>query len=401
MQVAERIDVTFVTVMDPTSPHGGGAATKEIIRAFCRNETMNTSIICPEPENNLPNEIRERASALYYLPPRTNPGSALWHGKEQLSLLRQLLSNIRRENPDLIVSRMSSSLAAPPILAAIFDIPYIPLIRGRIIRNDKYRSTKFAFLVKIIYRLNIKIGCLSYVPIKEIKDTIQRMDSSFPVEVFPNAVNPELFQATSIEKAREQIDYDLDSDDFVVGFVGSLNGRHRLQELIEGFSEGIADDARSKLLIVGGSEDKGEEIGAIRAIAEDAGVNDRILFTGPVAHERVPLLLSACDILYGVSDPTVPTAPVKLYEYLACERRVITTSQPELSFVGEHNLGYVLSTISSETVSRALHQAKSEGREKLLQEGERGREYVSEYHTWDKLPEMISEKMSRCLVKEK
>ena len=52
----------------------------------------------------------------------------------------------------------------------------------------------------------------------------------------------------------------------------------------------------------------------------------RVIFTGAVAHHRVPTLLDACDILVA---PHIPLAdgsdffgsPTKIFEYMAMEKR--------------------------------------------------------------------------------
>lgn len=389
MPTSPDVDVIFVTVLDLTSPDGSGVATKEIIKAFCRNEKSNVTLICPRGQRELADEITDNVRQLEYLPPRSDPGSPLWHGKEQLILFKRLFSAIREVDPDVIVSRMGSSLISPPALAAIFGIPYIPLVRGRVVRKDDYEETKLAHLVELIFRFNLRVGDHTFVPIGEIKDTIHEIDSSFPVEVFPNAVDPELFRPVSMDQARERIEYGLEPDDFVVGFVGALSGRHRIGELIRGFANAFPSESRAKLLIVGGGD-----IDEVRRVARNEGVQSRVLFTGSIAHERVPVFVSGCDVLYGISDPDVPTAPIKLYEYLACERPVITTEQPELAFVGERDLGYVLPELSVEAISEALRAAESEADTALQERGQRGRDYVKRNHTWDRIPELVLDRLA-------
>jgi len=386
---ADTTAVIFITVVDLSEKGGASVATKEMINAFGRNNSLSVSLICPEPTKKLPPTIRECASNVVHIPERTSPGSLVYHGREQATLFGKLLSTIRLTDPGLIVSRISPALVTPPILAAAFRIPYVPLVRGWLGVDREVRKHKFMRFIELTYRLNFAVGEQTYVPVKGIGDEVRQMSRSIDVCVFPNAVNPELFVSTSIESARQELEYELTVDDFVVGFVGSLGARHRISELMHGFAESTERRSGDKLMIVGGGNKDQLTIEELRATVSDVGIEDDIIFTGPIPHDVVPVHISACDVMYGVSDPNRPTAPIKLFEYLACERPVITTQQPELAFVSEQQCGYVIPEIDSKSIATAIDHYRAINRSKRLAEGARGREYVKKNHTWDRLPELV------------
>ena len=381
--------ITFITALDPTSTAGGGGvATKEILKAFCDRDDLSVSLICPRPKKNLPSAIEKSLQSVHYLPPRTNAGTLRYHGKEEVVLCWKLVQNIRSQNPDIIISRLAPSLIVPPVIASIYDIPFVILARGRLQVRDGSNQYNWASLAKTSYKINFSLGDVAISSTADIKSEIRHFSPDIPIEIFTNAVNPEIFEPKPIKMARETLGYDLKPDEFVVGFVGSLANRHRLTELFEGFAEAVGSEPDTKLLIVGGKEGS-DKMRRLRELAGNVGIENRVLFTGTVPHNSVPVHISACDVLYGVSDPNFPTAPLKVFEYLACGRPVITTQQRELSFVSEYELGYILNEMTSGAVAQGIQRYYRSERGEALSQGRRGRKFVLNNHTWDKLPEIV------------
>ena len=108
-----------------------------------------------------------------------------------------------------------------------------------------------------------------------------------------------------------------------------------------------------------------------------------------VPHDDLAPYICSCDATYGVVDASNPSNPIKVYEYLACERPVITSATDELGFVAERDLGVALDRVSPETVADAIARLRSLDDDALAEMGRRGREYVVENHTWDRLADAV------------
>jgi glycosyltransferase involved in cell wall biosynthesis len=154
-------------------------------------------------------------------------------------------------------------------------------------------------------RLNeLQNGTASPTPVIVAHDGIRRAR----FENLPTQVN-----------ARQQIG--LDSSAFVVGYVGRLKtlGMSKgLDTLIEAISRAEDRDGIT-LLVVGGPE---EMIDGYRAQWRSNGLaEERFIYAGQVAAERVPLYLAACDVLAMPLPHTEHFAqfssPMKLFEYMA------------------------------------------------------------------------------------
>ena len=231
-----------------------------------------------------------------------------------------------------------------------------------------------------------------YAAYEEIKELCSRYTDPQKIQIFNNAINPARFQKNSAVEARSMVSAEIGSDDFTIGFVGSIKPRHHIMELMQGFelavteSEKTGQAAELKLLIVG----DGPKLKELKAYAaERSMLKDRVIFTGFISHDEVGTYISACDVLYGVVSPKGVSNPIKCYEYLAASRPVITTYSKDFAFIKTNSLGAVLEQITPESVAQSITEFCDMERKQLLEMGRRGREYVLRHHTWDTLPKLI------------
>jgi glycosyltransferase involved in cell wall biosynthesis len=135
-------------------------------------------------------------------------------------------------------------------------------------------------------------------------------------EIIPNGVDTELFKPI-MSDMRKRLGID---NEFVLGYVGVLREWVDLSIVFDA----IRTLDNVKLLIVGEEGFLAENI----ALAEKLGVENRVLFAGTVPYERVPDYISAMDACiipfreYSVSHEA---APLKLFEYMACAKPVISS----------------------------------------------------------------------------
>ncbi|WP_336135344.1 glycosyltransferase family 4 protein [Natronomonas amylolytica] len=373
----------FVTVVDLSTISGSGVATREIIRGVGAVSDDRLVVLCPEPTDAFPDRLKAIVDEFVFLPEMTNPGSPRWHLQMEVSILRKLWTVLRTENPSVVVTRLSPSTLFPTPLCKLFNVPHVLLIRGWVRRQDEYGGTKFGRGVEELVRMNVRLSTNVYVAFDELKTWIDpyRGGSQSPVEVLPNAVDPTLFSSQSIGEARSEIG--IETDDFIVGFVGSLAPRHEVSTLLHAASH--LDDV--ELLLVGDGELREE----LEQLATDLGIQDRVIFTGQVPHERVPTYIASFDAGYGVVSPGKASNPIKCYEYLACERPVITSQKDEFEFVSEIDTGEVVESVSSEGVQNAIKRLQRRSQADRLAAGERGRRYVRQHHTWEAVGERILE----------
>jgi glycosyltransferase involved in cell wall biosynthesis len=291
-------------------------------------------------------------------------------------------------------------MLVPPLLAECRNVPYILLVRGILGRNlEQNRGFPgVRTTLNFVSGLNIRQASEVYVAYEDAKAWVDTMVPSdhHESQVLPNAVDPDLFHPMPASEARRKIGLGQGPSGFMIGFVGSLKQRHGLIPLIHGLSEfKTQSDQLVKLLIVGDGPQREE----LEALVSQEGLEACVIFRGLVPHYEVPAYISACDVLYGAVDSRLPSNPIKCYEYLSCGRPIITTDVSAFSFVRERNMGCTIGAAKPGEIADAIEKLCLVGEAERSAMGNRGREYVTEHHTWEQFADVIVDGAQRALLR--
>ncbi len=162
-------------------------------------------------------------------------------------------------------------------------------------------------------------------------------------------------------------------DDFVFGFVGRITEDKGCRELLKAFQLGNFP-ANTKLLMVGGNDNCGEEL---TAFIEESKATEKVIFTGAVKGNLVCKYMSAMDVLVH---PTYREGfGMVLQEALAMCVPIITTDIPGPSEVIEENVcGWLVPAQNVEELKEKMVLLKED---ELLRErfAKDGRKRVEQY----------------------
>ena len=118
-------------------------------------------------------------------------------------------------------------------------------------------------------------------------------------------------------------------------------------------------------------------------------VHERLLFNGPVDHSELPNSLTNASALimpFKINDLILSVNPVKLYEYIAVGKPVITCQYEEINkfheYVFHYNDIHDLEIIVEDLIAGSLKVQSQDARINFLKE-----------NTWDKRAKFISEKI--------
>jgi glycosyltransferase involved in cell wall biosynthesis len=150
--------------------------------------------------------------------------------------------------------------------------------------------------------------------------------------------------------------------------------------LLTAFGRLLVDDPRARLLIVG----TGPSEQTLRETAARMGVEESVIFTGAVPHERVPRLLRAMDVAAAPFKPmdNFYFSPIKLFEYMAAGLCVVASRLGQIQEVIEEGRNGLLCTPDDvESLVAALEEARrsAEFRRRL---GAAALETVRRRYTW-------------------
>ena len=210
------------------------------------------------------------------------------------------------------------------------------------------------------------------------------------IAVIPNGANTDLFKPMDTNQARRQLN--LSGVDYFVTFVGHLAAWHGIEHLIKSIPYVIREDPKTKFLIVGDGVIKKELV----ELAEQIGVSDRMIFTGMVPYDKVPLYINASDVCVAPMEKDILGSPLKLYEYMSCEKPVIATRTSGFEILEGNNAGLLVNPENLQEFAEAIIKLL-QNPELRKQMGENGRKYVVKNRSWESVARRVAEVCQQAL----
>ncbi len=285
--------------------------------------------------------------------------------------------------PDFIYQRYSRFTWAGVAASLLFERPLFLEYNGSEVWVGKHWDEAGMFdLLERFEQLNLRAAARVFVVSEvERKNLLQAGVPEHKITVNPNGVDVDRFRP-GVGGKDVRAELGIGDDQQLVGFVGTFGPWHGVMELAKAIAL-VPREVPLKFLLVGAGKLKSEMEQAIR----EAGLIDRVIFTGSVAHERVPALLDACDILVA---PHIPLAdgsdffgsPTKLFEYMAMGKGIVASRLGQIGDVLSHEETALLVEPgnSEELATSIMRLANSkEMRERL---GVNARRVAVEKFTW-------------------
>jgi len=237
-------------------------------------------------------------------------------------------------------------------------------------------------LLERFERLNLRAAARIFV-VSEVERR-NLLGAGVPAEkiiVNPNGVDTDRF-SPGIGGPAIRRELRIDEEQILAGFVGTFGPWHGVLTLAEAITL-LPADRPLRFLLVGAGRFRDEVERIIRA----AGKESQVIFTGQVAHERVPALLDACDILLS---PHVPLAdgseffgsPTKLFEYMAMGKAIVASRLGQIGDVlNDEESGLLVEPGNAPQLAQAILRL-SESSELRARLGSAVRQAAVDRHTW-------------------
>jgi glycosyltransferase involved in cell wall biosynthesis len=240
-------------------------------------------------------------------------------------------------------------------------------------------------------RLNLQAAARIFVVSEvERRNLLSAGVAEDKIVVNPNGVDVKKFRP-DVGGASERLRLGIDPDETLVGFVGTFGPWHGVLVLARAIAL-LPKDARIRFLLVGAGSLRDEAEQIIR----EAGFEERAIFTGVVEHERVPVLLDACDVL---ASPHVPLedgseffgSPTKLFEYMAMGKPIVASRLGQIAEVLEdEKTALLVEPGDAQALAEAILRL---ARARALREslGAAARSAATKRHTWAHNAERVLE----------
>jgi len=223
-------------------------------------------------------------------------------------------------------------------------------------------------------------GSTKVMAINEVlKDFIVKMGTEpSKIEVIPGGIDFKRFR-TDLDGQEVRRRYGLADDDTILFFMGWLYEFSGLKEVIEDLAQKRGEAPRVKLVIVG----EGDAYEELKKKVQTNGLQETVILTGWRPYSEIPSLIAAADfcILPAYNNDVMrDIVPIKLYEYLAMNKPVITTRLPGvIKEFGDH-AGITYVDGPEDVISEVL----TFNQQKYHDEKNRASTFIKEYG-WDSI----------------
>jgi glycosyltransferase involved in cell wall biosynthesis len=318
------------------------------------------------------------------IPPETIGGTrALFDIHNNLVFTRAAVPLIQDANPDFIYQRYARFSWAGVAASMRTGRPLFLEYNGSEVWVGKHWDRVGSLgLLERYERLNLEAAARIFVVSEvERRNLEARGVAADKIVLNPNAVDVEIFRP-GIDGTQMRDALGFSNKDCVAGFVGTFGPWHGVVQLAQAIKS-IPAGVPIRFLLVGSGSLHGEVERLLTAERESG----RVIFTGAVAHERVPALLDACDILVA---PHVPLAdgsdffgsPTKIFEYMAMGKAIVASRLGQIGEVlSDQETALLVEAGNVGQLTAALVRV-TEAPELRARLGANARETAVKNHTW-------------------
>lgn len=306
-----------------------------------------------------------------------------------LSKLSSVLTNaialrriIRGLKPDIIVDYGLSNGIIALAYSRIYRVPLLfhtmevlyTLVTPRFLKSIARLAEK------ALYRKADRIVVIN----NELRDKAVKLGADpAKISVLPAGVNLDQF-SPSVDGSEIRREYGLKDDDVVLFFMGWLYDFCGLKEIALALTR--LKDRSLKLLVVG----DGDLFSKLYDI-KVSYLHDDLILADKQPYDKIPSFIAAADICLlpsQLNEVTRHIVPMKLYEYLAVGKPVISTNLPGVrEEIGQDN-GVIYVDEPSQVVAKAMELVAD--RSRLAEYGQKARRFA-EMRSWDKVTEEFKE----------
>jgi glycosyltransferase involved in cell wall biosynthesis len=372
------------------------ASTRHVFE-FCRQfARMGHEVILFVPDLGV---RRELEGVRFVHVPVISKKSAVTFFSFYLSLFFILPWHCLKSRPDVLYTRLQTMEWMATLLKCVFRFKYVVEVNGLAPVEMKINAVSkgwiafVTFMERIVYKLSDQV----VVPSVLIRDYLRRNygvkeDS---VLVVSNGANPEFSRPMDKMECRHQLG--LPSYGHYLVFVGSLKKWHGIDRLIPLMPALVEDYPGLHLLIVGDG-DKREDL---KRRIDEKRMGNNIVLAGRVPFEKVPVYINAGDICLapyfeeGLNETGI--SPLKIFEYMACGRPIITNPVGGLDVLfREHEIGVMIHSMNPQDWEKPIKDLLGDP-EKMKTLGDNGYRAVQTHCSWEAICKKIESTLERLV----
>jgi glycosyltransferase involved in cell wall biosynthesis len=262
--------------------------------------------------------------------------------------------------------------------ASKYDVPYVLQAHGTLPRMVAKQWLKLAYDAVWGYKLLEKASKVVALTSIEAEQYKARGLSARKIEIVPNGIDISEFNDLP-EKGKFRSKHGLASSQKIILYLGRIHVIKGLDLLAQAFAEPSGPMNDIKLVIAG--PDDGY-LPALRALVKALGIEDKVLFTGPLW--GIDKLEAYVDSEAYVLPSAYDSFPITVLEALACGVPVIMSDRCAIASAVDGKAGILFSYGDKEQLKRSLVLMLND--DKMRQRlGDTGKILVREQFSWEKI----------------
>lgn len=297
-----------------------------------------------------------------------------------------------RLQPDLIMERYYNFAGAGMFYAHRKHLPSLLEVNALIVDPPGTRKHQIdRFLLRAMERWATLQCTWAGRIVTPLHTTVPPAIDRQKIAELPWGANVEKFSPERVDLAEQTAlrqKLQLPTEAKVAVFAGSFRHWHGVPVLVEAAKKLLPQDSNLYVLLLGG----GPEEAALRAEVEAAGLQNRIILTGSIRHDQMPLYLSLADCGVAPFDTSKHAplraagffwSPLKIFEYMAMQLPTLTINIAPLNKIiqnGEH--GLLFREGDAADLAHALQEFFALPATKRQQMGQLSRERVVQEFSW-------------------
>ena len=172
-------------------------------------------------------------------------------------------------------------------------------------------------------------------------------------------------------------------EDLVVAFVGNLAPWQGVNIFIESAFQILTDNRQNlKFLIVG----EGFLKDSLEKRVFASGYGEKFIFTGMINYNDIPVLINIADICVAPfisrRNQTTGVSPIKIFEYMACGKPVISSRIEGLEFIEGEGAGLLIPPEDVTGLEKAVDDLTNSPQERMRM-GRNGLQTARERFSWE------------------
>lgn len=289
-----------------------------------------------------------------------------------------MLKLFRKNRPDIIIGFSITNGFIGLILAKLFRIPYIFYYIDLL--HTLVPVSYAQYFAKQLSRYLFKKSDCVIVVTKFLQSYVIN-EGTLPekLKILLNGISLEntIVNREKLEKLKKELS--IEEKDFVLLYMGYLYGFAGLKEIIDYYDKYVKSELfKIKFLIVG----DGEIYTQLRDYVKEINAN-WVILTGKVPFFDLTEYIELADLCllsFALNEVTKDITPVKVMEYMAMKKPVLSNNLPSVVREIGENHGVIFAQNQKDLIEKIgeLYKDKSD----LIRIGHKGFELIKKYYLW-------------------